>query len=130
MSIILSIIILFFFELLFLNGLSISHHTDDKKYEDYSTHHNPIIKDVENTFACIATHCYNIQEFRIAENYTMDCHNNEVLILFEIEVDSKMVKSFGYLGHTTNKGNYVKTILSERSKYCKSIKRLVFIFKL
>lgn len=115
-----------------LNGLAshIPPHSHHEKNEDHTR--NPLIKEVENTFACTSKNCYNISEFRIAENHTMDCYNIEVLILFEIEIDDTKTKSFGYLGHNPNKGNYIKNKPSERSLICKSIKRflLYFIFSI
>ena len=82
---------------------------------------------VENSkiIACDSTHCQIVKSFMTSENNSFGCHEENILITFQVNIDNETVNSFGYL--TQGGRGFVET-KQFSSNVCKKIKKWASFF--
>lgn len=96
-----------------------TYHSPKSEFHHVPVRQNPTINDVQNTFICLDKTCVHIEAFRISENYTMDCYNDELEIVFEAHSE----QVYGFLSHKNQMGNIVSARNSKRSPFCRTIRK-------
>ena len=96
-----------------------------------NTHTNgffPSINGASHTFACGATNnCVRITEYAISSNYTFNCFEANLPIIFELlNANNTKVLSFGFLPQNAK----MITNIQSKSKICRKVKRFFFLYKM
>lgn len=111
---------------------------EDDEPKQHSNHHrskrhikrDSDLNGVENLYSCLDLECFQVRQFKIATNYTINCYKHDILITFQINTAKhRNQKSSAYL-RINQQGVYISDESAGDSKTCKMIQRFFLNFYL